>query len=841
MDSEQLDQLDADITEELDEPTPESRLRDEANQLVALLTLADKAALLSGADFWHTKAVERLDIPAACMSDGPHGLRRQLSDTGTGDSHPATCFPTASALACTFDRDLVSRVGAAIAEECHEQDVHLLLGPGINIKRSPLCGRNFEYFSEDPYLAGEVASAFVDGVQSKGVGSCVKHFCANNQETRRMTVDAQVDERALHEIYLSPFERVVKKSAPWAVMSSYNRLNGSYVGEQRELITDTLRTRWGFRGLVVSDWGAVNDRVATVAAGLDLEMPGGDGHTAEQIIAAARSGRLSLDAIDACVRHIIEFALRSSRREPVRGNARLHHWLARVAESEAAVLLKNNGALLPGSVGQKAAVIGAFAAEPRFQGAGSSKVHAKVVDTPLDALQKAGLAFEYAEGYTLDGRIDEKLLAAACDAAVGKDVVYLFVGLPESYEAEGVDRTGMELPENQIRLIERVAAVNPHVAVVLMGGSPIDVAWEKFVPTILLAHLGGEAVGAAIADLLIGRANPSGKLAETWPLTLAHNPSYHTFPGTGNTVEYREGIFVGYRYYDTVRLPVRYPFGHGLSYTEFAYRDLELSATEFADGDKLEVSVEVENVGEVAGTEVVQLYVSRRGSSAPMPEQELAGFERVVLSPGQAKRVTFTLDSKAFSHYSPAVGDWVVEAGEYQVRVGSASRDIRCHAKVDVASDAPADAFAVPEGAEGYCNLGDYITEDGLKVPDELFEALLGRPLPGPEEKAPATPPAVEADDIDYGRFSPNSTLSEIRSTWTGRRVWNIVEKAIRKSEPDPKQAENTLRMLGDMPLRTMLMSGNDFLDRTTLDGILDILNGKRTRGFRRIISKIGG
>lgn len=649
----------------------------EIKKIVSEMTLEEKAGMCSGKDNWHLKSVERLGIPEVMVSDGPHGLRKQEDKTdhlGLNGSKRAVCFPAACASACSFDRGLLQELGEAIGEECQAEDVSIVLGPAVNIKRSPLCGRNFEYFSEDPYLASELAKSYISGVQSKQVGTSIKHFAVNNQEFRRMSCSSELDERALREIYLSAFEAAVKEAKPWTVMCSYNRINGVYASENKKLLSDILRDEWGFDGYVMSDWGAVNDRVEGLKAGLDLEMPGCSGVNDKEIIKAVESGRLDESVLDTAVERILSriFAYWENKTNTV-FPYKEHHELAKRIELESAVLLKNEDQLLPLKEGKKIALIGQFAKEPRYQGGGSSHINPYQVKGAWELLN----GVSYAMGYTLDDSAAEELAEEAVALAAKSDAAVIFAGLPDAYESEGYDRRHMRLPEQQNHLIERVSRVQPNLVIVLHNGSPVEMPWEKQAKAILEMYLGGEAVGEAAADLLFGKANPSGKLAETFPLRLEDNPSYLNFPGDGNTVRYQEGIFVGYRYYDSKKMAVRYPFGHGLSYTTFEYSGLKLSSDQIKDTDCLTVTFKVKNTGAAAGKEIVQLYVSDHTGSAVRPEKELRHFAKVALSPGEEKTIKMELTKRAFAWYHPERKDWYAASGEYEILIGSSSREIR--------------------------------------------------------------------------------------------------------------------------------------------------------------------
>ncbi|MCL6663799.1 beta-glucosidase family protein [Paenibacillus amylolyticus] len=666
-------------------------------ELVQRMTLEEKAGMCSGLDFWHLKGVERLGIPSIMVTDGPHGLRKQdgsADHLGLTSSVPATCFPSAAGLASSWDKELARQVGAALGEECQAEDVAVLLGPGVNIKRSPLGGRNFEYFSEDPLLSTQMATGHIQGVQSQGVGTSLKHFAVNNQEERRMSIDAVVDERTLREIYLASFEGAVKDGQPWTVMCSYNKVNGTYAGENEWLLTDILKDEWGHEGLVVSDWGAVNERADALAAGLELEMPTSGGIGERKVIDAVESGQLSLDKLDRAVERLLTliFNAVNQKQDGATYNKDEHHQLARKVAAESMVLLKNEEGLLPLGREGEVALIGAFARKPRFQGGGSSHINPTKVDDIVEEMTQVageGVTFSYAPGYRIEADdVDETLMHEAVQAAQSADTAVVFVGLPDRYESEGYDRAHLRLPDNHIRLIEEIAKVQSRVVVVLSNGSPVEMPWLPQVQAVLEAYLGGQAVGGAIADLLYGEVNPSGKLAETFPAKLSHNPSYLNFPGEGDHVDYREGIFVGYRYYDKKELEPLFPFGYGLSYTTFEYADLKVDRTELTDQDEVNVQVRVTNTGDRAGKEIIQLYVSDVESTVIRPVRELKAFAKVALEPGESKVVSFTLNKRSFAYYNVNMKDWHVETGEFDIQVGSSSRDIHVHTRVNVESTA---------------------------------------------------------------------------------------------------------------------------------------------------------
>ena len=649
-------------------------------KIVSEMTLEEKAGMCSGLDFWHLKEVEHLGIPKVMVSDGPHGLRKQDEKgdhLGINDSIKAVCFPPAVLSACSFDRGLMEEMGKAIGREAQANDVSVVLGPAVNIKRSPLCGRNFEYYSEDPYLAGEIAAAFVKGVQSQHVGTSIKHFAANNQEYRRMSSSSEVDERTLREIYFPAFETAVKKAQPYTFMCSYNQINGTFASENKWLLTDVLRGEWGFKGYVMSDWGAVNDRVKGLEAGLELEMPASGGDNDAMIVKAVKDGALEekiLDqAVERSLRIIFEYA---DHRKPQEFTMEKDHEEAQHIAEESMVLLKNENHILPLKTSEKAAFIGGFARNPRFQGGGSSHINCFKTTNVLDSVP-CDAQVVYAEGFPADRDFYDKALAdEAVKAAAEADKAVIFAGLPESFESEGYDRSHMRLPECQNRLITEILKVQPNTVIVLHNGSPVEMPWLGEIKGLLETYLGGQAGGAAAANILYGKINPSGKLAETMPLKLSDNPSYLNFGG-GEKVEYREGIFVGYRYYDTKEMDVAFPFGYGLSYTTFAYSNLKLSMENPTEKDTVMVSADVTNTGKSAGKEVVQLYIRDLTGSAIRPEKELKGFEKVFLEPGETKTVTMELNKRSFAWYNTELHDWFAASGDYEILVGASSRDIR--------------------------------------------------------------------------------------------------------------------------------------------------------------------
>jgi beta-glucosidase len=647
--------------------------------IITQMTLEEKAALCTGASAWTTTEVERLGVPKMMVTDGPHGVRR-VPDIHTlaNAAMPATCFPTASCMAATWDTDLLGEVGQALGEECIALKVDVLLGPGNNMKRTPLCGRNFEYYSEDPYLSGELAASFINGVQSQGVGTSLKHFAANNQEFQRFSINTVVDERTLREIYLPSFETAVKKAKPWTVMCAYNKINGAYASENHYLLFDILKDEWGFEGLVVSDWGAVHDRVAALKGGLDLEMPGPKELRVKAVVEAVRIGELDEATLNESVRRILNIVFKAAE-TPKGGDFDVdaHHALARRVAVEGMVLLKNDG-ILPLRNPQRIAVIGRAAKDPYFQGGGSSHINPTRVDIPFDELQKlaGGAVLIYAEGYPEEDAFVQALIDEAVEAGRTADVALLYISLPSYKESEGYDRKDLDLTGQQVALIQAVTKVQPRTVVILNNGSAVAMSeWIDGTAAVLEAWMMGQAGGGAIADILFGKVNPSGKLAETFPLKLVDTPAYLNYPGAYGEVRYSEGVFIGYRYYDAKEIPVLFPFGHGLSYTTFAYSSPRISASIFQDTDTLTVSVDVTNSGSVTGKETVQVYVHDRKSGLLRPPKELKGFTKVELQPGQTKTVTIPLNFRSFAYYNPAYEQWITEDGEFDILIGASASD----------------------------------------------------------------------------------------------------------------------------------------------------------------------
>ena len=808
--------------------------RMKAKELVSQMTLEEKAGLCSGKDFWRLKSIERLGLDTIMMSDGPHGLRKQVGENdnlGVGDSVPAVCFPTAAALACSFDRDLVYEVGKAIGEECLQEGVSVLLGPGTNQKRSPLCGRNFEYFSEDPTLSGELAVGMIKGVQSQGVATSLKHFAVNNQEKRRMTISAVVDERTLRETYLKAFEIAVRKGNPRTVMCAYNRINGEYCSENAYLLNKILREDWGYEGLVVSDWGAVNDRVLGVKSGMDLEMPGCLGMNDNKLITSVKAGTLSESELELSACRVTELILDGmlKKQKDFRYDIERHHQLAIKASEQSAVLLKNEGKILPGNIEQKAAVIGEFAKAPRYQGAGSSRIHPIRIDNTWETLVKQGLTASYAPGYKrkenkntkhkIKAEQEAALILEACEAVKGKDIVYLFAGLTEGYESEGYDRTTLSLPASQNRLIEAVTACNSNVVVILMGGAPMELPWISKVKGILLAYLGGEGCGTAIANLLLGKAIPCGKLAETWPFHLTDTPAFHYYPGNRTTSEYRESIYVGYRYYEAAKKPVQFPFGHGLSYTDFTYSDVTCDKSHCAYGEKLTLTFYVTNVGPLKAKEIALIFVSHRNEKVFLPKKELREFIKVTLEPGERKQVSVVLDTKTFGYYNTLIHDWYAESGEYRILVGPSSRN--CSLSATITLNSPNQPQPdLREQAPSYYHLSN--TE--FAIPDKEFCALYGKPLP-PQDLIPSRP------------YNDGNTLEDVSHTLIGKLMLRIAERMAKKVTKVSEEEEGMISVsMKEMPFHSMITSGEGMLSEKMMEGIIDLLNGHYGKGLLKII-----
>ena len=801
----------------------------EIEQLLAKLTLEEKAALCSGVSSWESTPISRLSLPAITMADGPHGLRKEKEGTGLfREGHPATCFPPAVTLGATWNRRLLAEIGRAIAEECLEQGVQLLLGPGINIKRTPLCGRNFEYFSEDPRLTGDLAAAFIQGVQEKGIGTSLKHYAVNSQEHRRLTISSEIDERALREIYLRAFEIAVKKARPATIMCSYNPVNGIYAGENEKLLRDILREEWGFEGIVISDWGAVNDRGKGLRAGLDLEMPTSGGIHDQQIVKAVQSGELDVKYLDEAVAGVLRFVFKYNVAKNKAGTGRAdyekHHALARRAAAEGAVLLKNREQLLPLNPEAGLAVIGRLAKEPRYQGSGSSRVNPQKLVSFCEHLETTGIAYSYAPGYALEGDgFSPGEIAAAVETARSKEQIVVFAGLTDEDESEGFDRTHLEMPRGHNELITALTGVSDNVVIVLSCGAPVEMPWLDRAGAVLNLYLGGEAAGEAAGDLIFGRVNPSGKLAETFPRRLEDCLAAKYFGMGPTSVHYRESIFVGYRYYDSAAKEVLFPFGFGLSYTTFAYSNLKLSAENMGENDTLTVSFKLTNTGHHSGAEVAQLYLHDLEATHFVPEKELQAFEKVFLEKGESKTVTFQLTREAFAFYSVPAGEWRVESGEFEIAVGPSSREMPLRAVVRIK--------AAPTGGPDYREKAPvyYALPETAEIPLEQFEALMGRKM------APQFPP-------EKGTLHLNSTIDDLGVSPCGR----LFRRAVSRLAPAilPKGArefeKKMVRMVAlSMPVRNLYSMSAGAITDEAVRGLLDAFNGKIARGLCRFLKAL--
>ena len=790
--------------------------------LVAQLSLEEKASLLSGKNFWETMDIPRLGIPSLFLADGPHGIRKQQAAAdhlGLNVSVPATCFPTAATIANSWDVNLVEQMGKYLGIEARSLGVNVLLGPGINIKRNPLCGRNFEYYSEDPYLTGKLAAALVRGIQSEGVAACVKHYAVNNQETNRMAINAIVDERALREIYLTAFEMVVKEGAVQTLMTAYNRINGVYANEHSYLLRQILREEWGFTGLVVTDWGGSNDRIDGLLASSDLEMPGTNGESDRELVAAVQSGRVAESYLDESVSRLLYLAKNTSRipenNREISFDVRAHHEVARHIAEESIVLLKNQGNLLPLQEGQRVAIIGDFARSPRYQGAGSSNVNPTQLSTLLGAAQQAGIqVVGFEPGYERYGKRNHYLQKRAINLAKKADVVLLCIGLDEASEAEGLDRPHMKLPDNQIELLGALQTVNPALVVILSCGCAVEMPWIGTVPVVLHAYLSGQAGAEAIVNIITGRVNPSGKLAETYPLRYEEVPSATLFPGKEATAEYRESLFVGYRYFDRFPEKVLFPFGYGLSYTSFSYRDLQISE----EG----VSFVIQNTGSWDGKEIAQLYVRKKASSLFRPEKELKGFIKVFIKAGEEQRVFIPFDEYTFRVFDVLNKTWSIEEGEYEILVGASSRDIRLRGnwyKKGHMVLSPCDP----------ASLISYYTGDPARVSREEFQYLMEAPLP--------------SDRWDRTRpLSYNDTVAQCQyaKSCFARLVFHIIDflPPFFRKIGMRNQANLIMMSFYYMPFRGITKMMGGMVNRAMAEGLLVIANGHFFKGIKHIVKE---
>ncbi len=782
--------------------------------LISKMTLEEKAALLSGKDVWNTRDYPRLNIPSITCSDGPSGVRRQA---GAGDhlglnaSLPATCFPTSATIANSWDEQLGEEVGKALGEEAASQDVNVLLGPGLNIKRSPLCGRNFEYFSEDPYHAGKMAAAYVRGIQSQGLYACPKHFAVNSQELRRMSMNSVLDERTLREIYLTGFEIAVKEGNAKSIMSSYNEVNGVYANESKHLLQEILREEWGFDGIVITDWGGSNDHVKGVAAGSDLEMPAPGLDSARQLLKAVNDGTLKIEELDKAVDNLLDAALtlsENAKQKPEGFDAKAHHALALRAAQESAVLLKNTDQLLPLAPKTKVALIGDFAFEPRYQGAGSSMVNA----TQIDSMEK--LIHEYDlqvigvnRGYQRDGKEDSALKKAALDLASMADVIIYCFGLDEISESEGMDRNHMRLPQNQIDLLAAIAQVNPNVVGVLSAGSSIEMPWQYCCKAILHGYLYGQAGAGAMLNLLTGKANPSGRLNETYPLRYEDTPAFRNFPSQERNSEYRESLYVGYRYYDTGKIRVQYPFGYGLSYTSFEYSDLKV--------ENEGVTFTLKNTGKYDGAEVAQLYVALPNAKVFRPEKELKGFSKVFLKAGESREIHIPFDDKTFRYWNVSTNRWEIEGGSYQILIGACVSDIRLSGTLQVEGTTSEFPYRAEEMPSYYSGLVQ-------QVGDGEFEKLLGYSIPNGKWA---------------GLLTENDAICQMYYARSGlaRFIYRILTNMKKKSEEKGKPDLNIL-FIYNMPFRGIAKMTNGMVSMDMVHGMVDAVNGHMLRGLGKII-----
>lgn len=801
-------------------------------EIVKKMTLEQKAAFVSGADYWHLEEAPELGLSKIMITDGPNGLRKQNSDRktsdgiGLGNSVPATCFPTAATSSCSWDEELLFAEGEALAEECLQEDVSVILGPGTNIKRSPVCGRNFEYFSEDPFLAGKCSASLINGIQSKGVGTSLKHFAVNSQEAYRMVVNEVIDERTMRELYLTAFEIAVKESQPWTIMNSYNRINGVYASQNEWLQEQVLRREWGFKGLIVTDWGASVDRIPGLKYGTDLEMPSSGVLNTQKIIAAVKSGELDEKILDKRVDTVVDLIVKSKPALETKYtyDKDAHHNLAQKVAECSMVLLKNDDAALPLKKGQRVAVIGEMAKSPRYQGAGSSVINPTRIAGAFDELKALGADVFYARGYEKGtDKINDALLNEAVAAAKNANAAVLFAGLTEGFEGEGYDRKDIEMPNNHNKLISAVAKANPNTIVVLAGGSVINMPWINEVKAVLNSGLGGQAVGGAVARILTGAVNPSGKTSETYPLSFSDNPTYGNYPGGPVTSEHRESVYIGYRYYDAAEKDVLFPFGYGLSYTKFEYSDIKLSADSISDEDSLTVSFKIKNVGDTDGAEIAQIYVHDCESTIYRPVKELKGFKKVFLKAGEEKELTVELGKRAFAFYNVNLGDWMVESGEFDILVGASSRDIRLSKAVTVTSAVTAEIPDYRQSAPNYYNNPAAVTR-------EDFAAVYGE-LPSPDFN--------KDKKIDI-----YCCLNDARHTKWGGKICKLIEGIMSKmGSSENGDGKMLAAMATQIPIRNFVAMSMGVFSPEMADGLIMVLNDDQSSfaGFNKIIWRLGG
>lgn len=808
-------------------------------EIVNKMTLEQKANFVSGYDYWHLEECKELGLPKIMVTDGPHGLRKQnpnpeKNTVGLGNSFPSTCFPPAATSSCSWDMDLLRQEGEAMAEECLKEEVSVILGPGTNIKRSPVCGRNFEYFSEDPYLAGKCSASIVNGTQSKGIGTSLKHFAANSQEAFRMVINEVIDERAMRELYLTAFEICVKEAQPWTIMNSYNRINGVYASENGYLQQDIARGEWGFEGLFVTDWGSSVDRVPGLKNGTDLEMPSSGTLNTEKIIAAVKSGELDEEILNERVDKVVELIMKSKPALEQKHTCDMdkHHEIAQKVAEGSMVLLKNEDNILPLKAKQKVAIIGEMAKAPRFQGAGSSVINPTRIDNAFDELKKQNvLNLAYARGYEKSKDvIDEKLVSNAVELAKKADVAVVFVGLTEEFEGEGYDRENIEMPKSHNNLVKEVVKANPNTVVVLAGGSVVHMPWLNDVKGLLNSGLGGQASGAAVANILTGVVNPSGKTSETYPVNFSQNPTFGNFPGGPVTSEHRESVYIGYRYYDKAKKEVAFPFGYGLSYTTFEYSDIKLSADKIKDTDTVTVTAKIKNTGSVDGAEVVQVYVEDKESTIFRPIRELRAFDKVFLKAGEEKEVSFELSKRAFAFYNVNAKDWTVESGDFDIHIASSSRDLRLTATVYVESTSDAEIPNYVETAPAY-----YLA-DINNMKDDQFAAIYGQELPNSE--------------IDLTKkIDIYCCLNDARHTKWGGRICKLVEAVMSKAgSAENGDGKMLAAMATQIPIRNFIAMSTGVFTPKMAEGLLMMLNddestgkglGKILAGLPKAISKI--
>lgn len=803
-------------------------------EIIEKMSLEQKAKFVSGFDYWHLEEDKNLGLPKIMVTDGPHGLRKQNTDKkasngiGLGNSVPATCMPPAATSACSWDEELLKKEGEALGEECLAEQVSVLLGPGTNIKRSPVCGRNFEYFSEDPLLAGKMSASLINGVQSKGIGTSLKHFACNSQEAFRMVVDEVVDERAMREIYLTAFEIAVKESQPWTIMNSYNRINGVYASQNDWLQNKVLRDEWGFKGVVLTDWGASVDRIPGLQCGTDLEMPSSGTLNTQRIIEAVNNGTLDEAVLNERVDNVVDLIVKS--KPALEGkytyDAEEHHKLSQKIAEGSMVLLKNDENILPLKDSQKVAIIGEMAKAPRFQGAGSSVINPTKLDNAFEELEKLGVKATYAPGYEKGkDEINSNLVSEAVSNAKQADVAVVFVGLTEEFEGEGYDRENIYMPKSHNNLVSEVAKANPNTVVVLAGGSVVEMPWINEVKGLLNSGLAGQAGGAAVANILTGAVNPSGKTAETYPLSFSDNPTYGNYPGGPVVSEHKESVYIGYRYYDSAEKDVLFPFGFGLSYTTFEYSDIKLSASDIKDTDTLKVSFKIKNTGNRDGAEVAELYVADKASTIYRPKKELRAFTKVFLKAGEEKEVTLELGKRAFAYYNINISDWHVESGEFEIMVGASSRDIKLTATVNVASTVEAE---VPDYR---VSAPSYYKADIKDIADYEWTAVYGQELP-PRERDKSK------------RIDIYCCLNDARDTKWGGKICSLIENLMSKmGSAENGDGKMLAAMATQIPIRNFIAMSMGVFSPAMAEGLLDILNDDKSTfvGFNKIIWRIGG